>query len=300
MFLSASYSFSQINEDFSWVKKEQIKKVQITSTEDSNRKQFEEIFEYDSNGALVRHELSEDWFKHVKEFNSQGLIELYVKLERFDSELFFDTVDVTYYQYEGGRIKREINREYVVMKGDTSEELSYESIRSWYYEPQVTIMKGHYDDYLSKYSESVELIERLNIAGLDSLIYYIVGDGDTLYRRTYEYKYDKQGRKHKSIEKYISKEEIRFTERTFKYRGHSKILSLQKYIHYNADTPSRISKTIYKYSLNRNIKSRTIIDKKGEKTKTKYKTPIPKYDLKTRLKKAKEEGKNISINNYLD
>ena len=122
--LSVSHTFSQVNEDFSWVKKEQIKTVQITSSEESDRKEVEEIFEYNLNGSLVRYELTEGWFKYIKEFNHQGFIELEAELVRFDSELFFDTANVTYYEYDGERIKKEISREFVVMKGDTTEELS--------------------------------------------------------------------------------------------------------------------------------------------------------------------------------
>lgn len=293
--LSVSHTFSQVNDDFSWVNKKQIKTVKITSPEESDRKEFEEIFEYDLNGALVRHELIKGWLKYIKEFNHQGFIELEAELVRFDSELFFDTADVTYFEYDDERIKKKISQKFDALKGGTSKELSYESISSWYYEPQIVKSKHHYHDYSTGFSESYELIRFLNIHDMDSLEYFILGNGDTLTIRMYDYKYDNQGRKCKSIEKYISNDKVSIYKRTFEYRGQSMILSSEKKVHYNEDNPSKITKTLYKYSLNGNIKLVTEIDKSGEKVKNKRLPPKQKYDLKTRLKKARKTDKIVNI-----
>jgi len=281
-----------VNEDFSWVKKEQIKTVQITSTEESDRKEFEEFFEYDSNGALVRYELTEGWFKYIKEFNNQGFIKLEAELVRFDGEPFFDTADVTYFKYDYERIKRENRREFAAMKGDMEEKLSSESIRTWYYEPEVTIIEYYYYDYIRGSIESSKIIDFFNIKGLDSLNYYILDNEDTLYTRKFEYEYDKHGRKLKTIEKDISKDRMSVTQSTFKYRGQSKKLRLEKVVTYDSDNLSKISTTIYKYSLNGNIKFN---DKSGEKLRNKRKPSKPEYDLKSRLKKARKTGEIVTI-----
>lgn len=300
MLLSVSPTFSQVNEDFSWVKKNQIKTVKITSPEDSERKEFEEIFEYDLNGALVRHELTEDIFKKIKEFNSQGLIELDAELVRFDGELYFDTSDVTYYEYEEDRIKKEITLKFDVWKGDRTTELSFKSTSSWHYRPQLMVVADDYVDYETHSKDSRgshKRIHYLNSHGADSILYVLVGNGDTINTRISEYEYDNLNRKKKSIEKYISIDNVSVSESTFEYWGQSKILSSLKIVHYNEDKPSKMRTTLYKYSRNGNIKSKTEIDKSGEKMKRRVKPPKPKYDLKSQLKKT---DNSISIIYYAE
>jgi len=295
MFLSASNTFSQVNEDFSWVKKEQIKKVQFTSTEESNRKEFEEIFEYDSNGALVRHELTEGWFKYVKEFNPQGFIELDAELLRLESKLFFDTADVTYHQYEGDRIKKETMRGFNIMKEDSTKKLSYEAVHKWAYQPRIIIAKYHYHDYSLGLIESYEEISFLNINGTDSIVYFLTGTGDTVNVEIYEYEYDKQGREYKIIQKRISNDNKSVYEKTNRYRGKSNKLRTEEYVSYHLDESSKYITRMYKYSFNGSVKSITKITENGKKIKEKYNPPKPKYDLKSRLKKAKKTDKIVNI-----